>query len=136
MSNTEQLLAKAMSTSSEDEAIACLRMARKKGASAYSGASTTNSTYNGHDAKYWYDKAAAWYGEAKKLKASPGLSASQQSILYNMYVEADTDRTRLRDEKIKLTKEILELKKKKDYHWTYSVIGFLVAVILVLIQLL
>lgn len=33
MSKIDQLLAKAMSTSSEDEAISCLRMARKQGSS-------------------------------------------------------------------------------------------------------
>ncbi len=35
MSKVNQLLAKAMSTSSEDEAIACLRMARKQGSGTF-----------------------------------------------------------------------------------------------------
>lgn len=70
--SVDQLLAKALSTSSEDEAISCLRMARKK-----NNGKTTNvnikgdtahksGTYNGQSAEYWYVKARGYYNELKR----------------------------------------------------------------------
>lgn len=80
MSTADQLIAKAMSTTSEDEAIACLRMARKKG-----GYVTKNSsqqvgevTYNGHTAKYWYEKALAYY----KYYQQTGNSLDNRTLKY------------------------------------------------------
>jgi uncharacterized protein (DUF3084 family) len=68
MSTTDQLIAKAMSTTSEDEAIACLRMARKKGGKVTQsfGQKSEEVTYNGHTAKYWYEKALAYYNYHKQ----------------------------------------------------------------------
>ena len=64
MTQIDQLLAKALSTTSEDEAIACLRMARKKGGTYATtskpktapNTSSTN-TYEGYTAKEWCDAA-------------------------------------------------------------------------------
>ena len=50
MTQIEQLLAKAISTDSEEEAIACLRMARKQGKSF-----TAASSYKGKTAEQWYE---------------------------------------------------------------------------------
>lgn len=55
MAHIEQLIAKALSTSSEEEAISCLRMARKQGNST----TTEVNTYNGKTARYWYDSTVA-----------------------------------------------------------------------------
>jgi len=65
MSNINQLLTKALSTTSEDEAVSCLRMARKKGKTLDT---EVGGDYNGHDAKYWYEKAASFYEEAKTYR--------------------------------------------------------------------
>lgn len=70
-----QLLAKALSTTSEDEAMACLRMARKRGGKLEDSSAPVE--YNGHDAKYWYDKAYKWYHQAKAQ--SDGLTQEQQN---------------------------------------------------------
>ena len=55
MAHIEQLLAKAMSTSSEEEAISCLKMARKHGNSVV----VASNTYNGKTAQYWHDSIVA-----------------------------------------------------------------------------
>lgn len=65
----DQLLAKALSTSSEEEAMSCLRMARKKNAGKTTNVnvegagfpSKSTGEYNGRSAKYWYDKALGLY---------------------------------------------------------------------------
>ncbi len=108
MSNINQLLAKALSTTSEDEAMACLRMARKKGGRLED--SSKPSEYNGHDAKYWYDKAYRWYHEAKKHE--DGLTPVQQKHLWNMYKDECESVARLRGEKHNLEEEIRRLKSQ------------------------
>lgn len=55
-----QLLAKALSTSSEEEAIACLRMACKRNEKIEGSA-----LYRGNSAEYWFNKAYAQYISAK-----------------------------------------------------------------------
>ena len=74
MSQIDQLLAKALSTTSEEEAIACLRMARKKGGT-YAPTSNpkpiyTISTYGGYTAKQWCDVARQLRQESEKLVTS------------------------------------------------------------------
>lgn len=63
MSTTDQLIAKALSTSSEDEAIACLKMARKKGG-AY-------SVQPQHDykalAENWRNTALGWKSNYERV---------------------------------------------------------------------
>ncbi len=113
MSNINQLLAKAMSTTSEEEAMSCLRMARKKGKTFDSD--ITSSDYNGHGAKYWYEKAALYYNKAKEK--NDGLTAAQQKQLWDMYKNEEESVTRLRREKVLLQREINELKNKSDGRW-------------------
>ena len=73
MTQIDQLLAKALSTTSEEEAIACLRMARKKG-STYTTSkhkpTYTISTYGGYTAKEWRDAAMQLREESEKLLTS------------------------------------------------------------------
>ncbi len=117
MSNINQLLAKAMSTTSEEEAMSCLRMARKKGKTFDSD--ITSSDYNGHGAKYWYEKAALYYNKAKEK--NDGLTPAQQQHLWNMYKSGEDSILRLRREKRDLEKQINglknELKNKSDGRW-------------------
>ena len=130
MSNINQLLAKALSTTSEDEAMACLRMARKKGGRLED--SSVPSEYNGHSAKYWYDKAYKWYHEAKKL--SDGLTKDQQKQLFQMYESERESARQLRHDKYNLEKEIDSLKKRSTGAWKLPVIGLQFMIICVLIQ--
>ena len=131
MSNINQLLAKALSTTSEDEAMACLRMARKKGGRLED--SSAPAEYNGHNAKYWYDKALKWYNEAKKKPQ--GLSQAQQQQLYKMYKSEEETVARLRQEKRALEKEVADLKDKNaGSSWKLPVIVFQALIIVVLVQ--
>lgn len=112
MSTVNQLLAKAMSTSSDDEALACLKMARKKGNSL----ELVSTEYNGQSAKYWYDKAVSYYNVAKKKQdqEAKSLSQDQQKTLYNMYTLAETEKSRLQMNVMKLQSENRQLKAKLD----------------------
>lgn len=73
MTQIDQLLAKALSTTSEEEAIACLRMARKKG-STYATSSIkpafNTSSYGGYSAKEWRDAAAQLRQEYDRVVTS------------------------------------------------------------------
>lgn len=127
MSNINQLLAKALSTSSEDEAIACLRMARKKGGRLED--SGAPAEYHGHDAKYWYDKAAMYYMKAKEKY--DGLT--QQKLLFKMYVSERDDAIKLRREKHTLDEEIRKLKSQPKGTWKLPVIFLQAFIIIVLL---
>jgi TPR repeat protein len=115
MSNINQLLSKAMSTTSEEEAMSCLRMARKKGKTFDSD--ITSSDYNGHGAKYWYEKAALYYDKAKEKNDGLIAVAAQQKHFWNMYKNEEESVTRLLREKVLLQREINELKNKSDGRW-------------------
>lgn len=136
MSNVNQLLAKAMSTTSEEEAMSCLRMARKKGKTFDAEpASTSVSTYNGQGPKYWYDKAAYYYGEAKKREGS--LTVEQEKQLFRMYKNAEDEKASARSENYKLRKEIELLRmKKSSIPWHIPVICLQAFIIMVLVALI
>ncbi len=136
MSNVNQLLAKAMSTTSEEEAMSCLRMARKKGKTFDTGESTTSGDkYKGEGAKYWYDKALYYYNEAKKRDGD--LTRDQQTTLYRMYKNAEDEKAAARTDNYKLRKEIEMLKvKKPEGGWKIPVIFFQCLVILALVQMI
>lgn len=122
--STNQLLAKALSTSSEEEAIACLRMARKKGARLEE--STSSADHNGHDAKYWYDKAAAWYNEAKNIKEN-------FAHIHKWYKQEETENSRLRAKVSSLERENEKLKLKKElpkWHAPLMSLQFLMIILL------
>lgn len=111
--SVKQLLAKAMSTSSEDEAIACLRMARKKGSSLDLGAGSLE--YKGKTAEYWYDKANMYYQEAKKrADTKVGFSADEQVRLYRMYQNAENENVKLYEQYSEAVSENSRLKRKLD----------------------
>lgn len=130
MSNVNQLLAKALSTTSEDEAMACLRMARKKGGRLED--SSSSSEYNGHGAKYWYEKAVMYYNKAKEK--IDGLTPAQQQQLWNMYKSESDSVSRLRREKLTLESEVRKLKDQPTGWWKIPVIVFQFIVIIVLVQ--
>ena len=112
MTAVNQLLAKARSTSSEEEAISCLRMARKKGNSFSSEKESQSQDFKGQNAKYWYDKANFYYQEAKKREDTGGLSLGQQKMLLNMYNSAEEEKRNLAIKVRKLENDNVNLKKK------------------------
>ena len=129
MSTVNQLLAKAMSTSSDDEALACLKMARKKGNSL----ELNSVEYNGQTAQYWYDKAVSYYNVAKKKQdqAIKGLTEDQQKTLYNMYTNAETEKSRLQMSVMKLQSENRQLKAKLDNKRNEYTAGLILGVTIV-----
>lgn len=122
-----QLLSKALSTTSEEEAMACLRMARKKGGRLDD--SSASSEYNGHDAKYWYEKAYKWYVEAKKY-------SDEWSRIFKIYKSEQENISRLQREKESLESEIRKLKDRPTGWWKVPVILLQAGVILALVQLI
>lgn len=133
MSNINQLLAKAMSTTSEEEAMSCLRMARKKGKTFDIGGSTSDAKYKDQTAKYWYEKAAHYYNEAKKRDGD--LTREQQTQLYRMYKNAEDARVELNLQRGRLEREISELKKVKSTKaWNMPVILLQAVIIIMLVQ--
>jgi len=124
MSNVNQLLSKALSTTSEDEAMACLRMARKKGGRIEE--STSSGDYNGHDAKYWYDKAVIWYNHAKETKEN-------SATLHKWYKQEETENSRLRVKASILESENEKPKLKKElpiWHIPLMSLQFLMIILL------
>ena len=125
-----------MSTSSDDEAIACLKMARKKGNNFDTGAS---ATYNGQTAEYWYQKAHTYYDIAKKKQDQPSmLNVAQQTQLYRMYQDAENEKIELYNKLSKASSENSELTrkltaKKNVYVFSGVLFGFMLAIIPVLI---
>ncbi len=99
MSNVEQLLAKAMSTTSEDEAIACLRMARKR------NLGTAASTE--YSADYWKQKAEQYYKIAKENQLA--YRSIQSSVTYWQRRWNDTEfaNTKLRRNRDALESKLL-----------------------------
>lgn len=136
MSSTNQLLLKALSTDSEDEAISCLRMARKRGKAAELN---STSEYNGKSAEYWYNKAQHYYTEAKQKKPE-GLSKEQQTMLYNMYRNAEYEKlvlakqlSDLQAEKNKLAKEFAKKKTVVGFSVFFGTVFIIVSLIPMLI---
>jgi len=111
MSTVNQLLAKAMSTSSEEEAMSCLRMARKKG-NTFDDEVSTSSEFKGQTAEYWYNKAVTYYNFAKKKQETSGLTIDQQNRLYKMYENAERTSTTLHEKVSNLNTENSLLKRK------------------------
>lgn len=132
MSNVNQLLSKAMSTTSEEEAMSCLRMARKK-SKTFEG-STTSNDYNGRDAKYWYEKAELYYNKAKEKHE--GLTLGQQQHLWKMYEAEKESVLSLRREKRSLEDKIKTLEAKPTGWWKLPLIALQAAMIIVLIQMI
>lgn len=99
MSKVDQLLAKALSTTSEEEAIACLRMARKQPGVEKT---TTKQTDTNID---WYAKAEQYYKLSRDLQHSLNSSRRSHEQTYkqmnefnSMYYSAYNDCEKLRGE--------------------------------------
>ena len=133
MSNVNQLLMKAMSTTSEEEAMSCLRMARKK-SNSFDSIASTSSEYNGHGAKYWYEKAVLYYNRAKE--DSNRLTAEQERQLWNMYKQADTNVARLAQEKNILERKLRDMELKPSGWWKLPVIALQAIIIVFLVQMI
>ncbi len=133
MSNVNQLLMKAMSTTSEEEAMSCLRMARKKG-NSFDSVASTSSEYNGHGAKYWYEKAVLYYNRAKE--DSNRLTAEQERQLWNMYKQADSNVARLAQEKNILERKLRDMELKPSGWWKLPVIVLQTIIIMFLVQMI
>lgn len=131
MSNINQLLAKALSTTSEDEAVSCLRMARKKGKTLDT---EVGGDYNGHDAKYWYEKAASFY---KALKET-GDNLEEAKTYRRMYHAEILTAMNQRGTIIKLEAEIKALKKIPSgwWHWHVMALQTVLIITLVILQLI
>lgn len=133
MSNVNQLLMKAMSTTSEEEAMSCLRMARRK-SNSFDSVASTSSEYNGHGAKYWYDKAVLYYNRAKE--DSNRLTAEQERQLWNMYKQADSNVARLAQEKNILERKLRDMELKPSGWWKLPVIALQAIIIVFLVQMI
>ena len=99
MSQVNQLLAKAMSTASEDEAIACLRMARKKGKTA--------DPVDTKDAEYWKNKAKEYYDHAIGYQRLYRSSSQSVSYWQNRVTDRDATERKLRRDKTELSSRLL-----------------------------
>lgn len=115
-----------MSTSSDDEAFACLKMARKK--SNTLELNSGSGEYNGQSAKYWYDKAVSYYNVAKKKQENNGLSPEQQSMLYNLYKNAESEKMKLYGEAAELRRVKATLEAKIQHRKNEYIAGIMVGV--------
>lgn len=128
MSIINQLLAKALSTTSEDEAMACLRMARKKGGCLED--SDTAVEYNGHSAAYWYAKAGHYYNIAKLHNAQ---AKDYQALVKAYDIEVGVN-AKYRNQIRRLKEDVR--KANLGNWWKIPIIGIQVFIILVLIAII
>lgn len=121
MSQVNQLLAKAMSTVSEDEAIACLRMARKKG--------NTVEQLDTKDSVYWKDKAKEYYNSAVSLQRMYRTSAQSAQYLQSRIDAYIATERKLRRDNTELSIKLLTWKMST---WLLAVILFGVVTMLIM----
>lgn len=97
MSKVNQLLEKAISTSSEEEAVSCLRMARKhhKGGSVSVSA---NSASDGKSAQYWKEQAHRYFNLAQERDALALRLAREHAEYLGRYNTALVENSKLRRE--------------------------------------
>lgn len=97
MSKVNQLLEKAISTSSEEEAVSCLRMARKhhKGEDV---SVSSNNTSDGKSAQYWKEQAHRYFNLAQERDALALRLSRQQADYLKRYNTALVENTKLRRE--------------------------------------
>lgn len=116
-SKTDMLIAKALSTDSEDEAIACLKMARKQGAS-HTAVSTDKSTQDWEALARKYHKIA--YENQEDLKRT---KAALKSLMISKTVHAAYNSLQENDA-AKLRKQ-LSAAKNETYKWKMVSFGIL-----------
>lgn len=97
MSKVNQLLEKAISTASEEEAISCLRMARKhsKGEPVLVTDSSPSEVKN---SQYWKEQAHRYFNLAQERDALAIRLARQQADYLGRYHTALAENTKLRRE--------------------------------------
>lgn len=97
MSKVNQLLEKAISTASEEEAISCLRMARKhsKGEPVSVTASKADDTKS---VQYWKEQAHRYFNLAQERDALALRLARQQADYLGRYNTTLAENTKLRRE--------------------------------------
>lgn len=105
MSKVNQLLAMAMSTTSEDEAIACLRMARKQG-----GTVQLDNKTEDKDTKYWRDKANHYYNMAVTLNGQLKMARNSADHWEYHYRHTDTLRVKAESANTELSFHVTVLK--------------------------
>lgn len=95
MSNVNQLLAKALSTDSEEEAISCLRMARKKNGDTSVQTDTQNDDYWKSKAKYYYNLAVDWQKLARRANEATEISQYNYQELVRQKRKIQNERDQL-----------------------------------------
>lgn len=118
MSNVDQLLAKAMSTASEEEAIACLRMARKRGSTV---SVQPNST---EDVSYWKNKAEYYYNTAVKLQQVARDSQKNTETWHNNYRKSEVLRRIASKEKTEMEQRLFVYKLALGFFVPFAVMSF------------
>lgn len=120
MSKVDQLLAKALSTTSEDEAIACLRMARRQPGVEKTDAKRIDTNID------WYAKAEQYYKLSKELQHKLNTARSSHEFTYKQMTEFNLMYSRAYNDYTRLRIEIRDL--KSWYRTRDSVVGSLLAV--------
>lgn len=95
MSNVNQLLAKALSTPSEQEAISCLRMARKKNNGADVETDNRDDAYWKNKAEYYYKLAVDWQRLARRANEAVAISQYNYSELVRQKRKLNNERDQL-----------------------------------------
>jgi len=116
--SVDQLIAKAMSTPQEPEAISCFLMARKRSTKTWTGSGTgsnkittdpTMYNYQGHDAEYWFVKGQKAYRNNMSLE-------KQKTILIKEVIKAEGMADYYKEKRKKL---IVEKRAQKERFQLY-----------------
>lgn len=122
MSKVDQLLAKALSTTSEDEAIACLRMARKQPSAEKSSANPDTNVD-------WYANAVHYYKLSKDLQYNLNKARSSHEFTYKQMTEFNSMYYSAYNDCVKLRIEIRNLKSWYRTRDTIIVMTLVIAAI-------
>lgn len=117
-SKTDLLIAKALSTDSEDEAIACLKMARKQGAS-HTTVTTNKSTQDWEALARKYHKIA--YENQEDLKRT---KAALKSLMVSKTIHAAYNS--LQENDVAKLRKQLSTSKNEVYRWKMFCVGILI----------
>jgi len=127
--NINQLINKALSTASEEEAMSCLRMARKRGVMLDS--SDTISAYKGYSAKHWHDLALNYSKAYNTLKQDTPSPVELNELIQAYYAKDDEARALKakvaqleKTNKTLVQKSKLELLNTVGALFTFSFAGF------------
>lgn len=131
MSTVNQLLSKAMSTTSEDEAIACLRMARKR-ENAGNIDAQVDDKHKDKSAEYWYKKAELYYKKAKEAADKLNAATSHVQVIIASLRASNTTNAVLSNKNENLRREVDKLKKDiREKDAKLSIAGFAIIVLFI-----